>query len=192
MIKRCVLYISLLFLSFSAVVAETPIDKGNWIIDGSAGLTLGGGDMYEDYTRISIQPSLQYFMTKGLAVGPILGFSYSKRSDNKTYVYAIGPTVAYYFGSGETKLIPFMRSSARFAWQKDKYRGIVGYGMYYEETTDSRGTIVSASCGFANLISKNIAITIATGFTYEHYTNGRYTTDGHYIGLNLGVMAFVM
>jgi len=182
----------LLSLSFSAVVAETPIDKGNWIIEGSAGLTLGGGDKYEDLTQISIHPSIQYFLTKGLAVGPIIGFTYRGQNDNTTYVYAIGPTINYYFGSGETKLIPFLRSSARFAWQKDKSRGLIGYDINYERTTDSRGTVLSASCGFANLISKNIAITVATGFTYEHFTDGRYSIDGHYISLNLGVTAFVM
>jgi hypothetical protein len=92
----------ILLLSGMVVAADNPIDKGSMIVDGSAYFSSQSGDWWEDaegnsLTRISLDPSIGYFVAPSILVGGEVQLMSWSQGDYSMTNWAIGPTVGYYF-----------------------------------------------------------------------------------------------
>src|SRR5690606_33508685 len=82
---RLALGLALLLLAPSLVQAQSyAIDKGSLMIGGTAGFSSTGGEGTDDrLTQILINPSLQYFVTRGLAFGGEVTLQHFSRGDSE-------------------------------------------------------------------------------------------------------------
>ncbi|UCD64943.1 MAG: hypothetical protein JSW34_05800 [Candidatus Zixiibacteriota bacterium] len=124
--KHLTLLVSLLLLATVATAAENPVDKGSFILEGSAFFMSQGGDFYENLegdgqTTIAFMPSLGYFVAPSILIGAEFEFESWKWGDDwKENYFAIGPVVGYYFNMDQA------RTEARGA----VYPFIKGFFMY--------------------------------------------------------------
>jgi len=99
---------AILLLAGAVMAAETPIDKGSMIVDGSVYFMSQGGDYYKDtadnsITVIGIMPSLGYFVAPSIMIGGEIQFQNQSQGDYKWTIFAVGPTVGYYFNMDPTR-----------------------------------------------------------------------------------------
>ena len=121
----------------SSWAAEAAAAAGSLEIGGSIAFERRDGEFYEDAeanaeTRIEIMPRVAYFVARGLSLGIV--FEYAKQGfdagDDETQ-FGIGPSVAYYLGSGERAILPF--AHAAILYQKYTSIGdITGRSLHLE------------------------------------------------------------
>lgn len=126
---RLALMLALLLLAPSLVQAQSyAIDKGSLMIGGTAGFSSTGGDGSDDrLTQIFINPSLQYFVTRGLAFGGDVAVQHFSQGDGGSTTYGVGPAVTYFFGGDERPVYPYLSGSVQLLRGHDDETS-VGYG----------------------------------------------------------------
>lgn len=115
--KRTAFLICFCFLVFtplSALHAQTyALDQSSLLLGGNASLTSTGTGDSDRTSSFVLNPSAQYFIAPGLAVGGDVLLEYTSSDDFSTTRYGIGPTASYFFGSGERSYYPFLSGSVR-------------------------------------------------------------------------------
>ena len=196
---RALVFLSiLLVLGVPRVDAQTAyaIDAGSFIANGSVSFTsVGGDDIQDRVTLVSINPVLQYFPVAHLAVGGAFGFSYASGSDQEnrasSHSIGVGPRVGYYFGTANSRVYPFLAGTLFVT------RAILGaIELPQVGTLDppDRTTLdLQPSAGAAFMISRNVAITgeafYRVNFIEVDGENER--TDMNEFGFRFGLAAFV-
>jgi hypothetical protein len=142
------------------------IDRGSMILSGGAQFS---GHEYDDddgwSTFAFLNPSVQYFVTRGLALGGQLSAGRSSGGGNTYYTIGIGPAASYYFGAPEETLHPFV-SASLFSTRSDG-----------ESTSTYQGSV-----GLMKLISPSVGLDASLFYTGI----GR----GKTVGVGLGFSAF--
>ena len=172
-----------------------PVDRGSWIVGGSASFTSQGGDDADRTTSVMLNPSAQFFVLPGLAVGGTLSLSYTSDDLFSITGLGIGSAVSYYFGRGERTVYPFVSASLSindFSFKADGDQ--VGSNIDVSTT----GTTFDLSGGVALMVAKNVGL---TGEIFYLQQNLRETgnegietlfdTDINMFGLRFGIAAFV-
>jgi len=187
----------LLVLPEAARAQTYPVDRGSWIVGGSASFTSQGGDDADRTTSVMLNPSAQFFVLPGLAVGGTLSFSYTSDDLFSTTGLGIGSAVSYYFGRGERTVYPFVSASLSirdFSFKADGDQ--VGSNIDVSIT----GTTFDLSGGVALMVAKNVGL---TGEIFYLQQNLRETDNGgsetligtdldiDRFGLRFGIAAFV-
>ena len=187
----------LLVLPEAAQAQPYAVDHGSWIVGGSASFTSQGGNDGDRTTSVLLNPSAQFFVLPGLAVGGTLSLSYTSDDLFSTTGLGIGSAVSYYFGRGERTVYPFVSASlsiSDFSFKADGDQ--VGSNIDVSTT----GTTFDLSGGVTLMVAKNIGL---TGEIFYLQQNLRSTGDeGSEIffgtdfdvdmfGLRLGIAAFV-
>lgn len=164
----------LLILSSTQLFAQKKfaVDKSSFIIGGSAGFSSTGGGGGDRLTRITVTPSLSFFVVQNLAIGGNGSFRRISVSEFSSTVVGIGPSIAYYFGGMNSKSYPFLSSSFLYGKQLDGPSRI-----------DLR-----FSSGVAFMIAKNVAI---TGEAFFLLLINEADDDGNSFGIEIGISTFV-
>lgn len=110
------LFIATLFITF---ISNAQIDKGNWMMGGSGGLsnnkTKSNGFSNEG-TNIYISPNVGYFVIDKLNLGASVLLSFYTQSSTTTTTYSLSPYVRYYFLEKEKQINIF--SEVSYGFQK--------------------------------------------------------------------------
>ena len=154
--------------------ASYPVDRGSFIVAGSAALISSSvvslDDDNERTTSVTINPDVKYFVVPNLALGGSAGFFFSSFSGVSNASVLLGPSLSYYFGGPSRKLYPFVSGSVRFD---------------VEEVTDSAALLVEG--GGAYMVARNVALTGTVFFSGRFENLG----DQNASGLRFGIKAFV-
>lgn len=102
-----------LLLAATAAAADSPIDKGSFMLNGSAFIQSQSGELYEgpgdeavttvgagsvaiNYFSVEADQTFGIFVSPGVMVGGQLGFQSISQGDDKITYFAVGPTIGYY------------------------------------------------------------------------------------------------
>jgi len=164
------------------------VDKGSINLGGVIGLTIQGGDLYENQngdkrTIIDVNPSLLYFIMPNLAVGAELVYSSTSQGDAKETAMGIGPKVAYFVGNENSKAYPYLG----FAF---------GYGTWKQEGgMEFEGTMMRLTpvAGAVFMVSKNVGINIEAFYQMDSskLKDADESTKGNQMGVRIGVAGFI-
>ena len=179
--KAIVLCITVMFLIPVVLVAqpEFATDKGSMMIGGSASFQSSGGDVRGDdrLSVITLDTKIMHFIAQNLGIGGSVQFINQSQGDESLTYIMIGPTVAYYFGAADKKILPFVR-------------GTFLYGNLSDEYSE---TIIKFGAGFTYMISTAIGLTSEAYYQLENYSpdGGGDSVSGNTFGIELGISAFI-
>lgn len=174
------LFVLLVLVSQSAIAQTYPMDRGSFLVSGTAGFTSHSTSYDDDAgrtTSFAIRPNVQYFAAPGLALGGVLGFSYHKFDDNSHTTYSVGPAVNYYLGGPEKKVYPYVGVQSSFNFSKER--------------TDMSGKLLA---GGVLMIAKNVGLTgeaFYNIFRVDFEEEDRDPMNDNAFGVTFGIAAFV-
>lgn len=161
-------------------------DEGVTRLGGALSFTTQGGDYYapgenDRLTTVNLNPSVQYFLAPGLAVGADALLEYQAQNDVSLRIFSIGPSASYFFGGADTRAYPFLSVNPLYT------------NIGRNEDSSINGFGVVGSIGGAFQIARNVAITAEGFYEYESFsTEGAdERVSGNTFGLRVGVSAFL-
>lgn len=190
--KRILLIVALVCaFAFSAMAAESPIDKGSMILGGNVYFMTQGGDLYKNAnddsrTTLSATPQIGYFIAPSIMIGGM--FEYTKFSwgdNNGNTTFGIGPMVGYYFNMNPTEI-----KGAIYPY----IQGFFLYQTVKQEGADDKGKTTSfgGRGGIDYMLSDAVALDIGVQFQSDSYKFGDgESTSGTIIMVGAGITAFV-
>lgn len=166
------LTLAILSLAPTLVQAQSyAIDHGSIMIGGTAGFSSSGSDGSDDrLTQIFINPSVQYFVTRGLAFGGDVTLRHFSQGDSESTTYGVGPAVTYFFGGDERPVYPYLSGSVQ----------VLG-----GESTSSLGYGASAGA----IVMLMDAVGLDGSIYYQKLDGDDFSSDT--FGLAVGIAAFV-
>ena len=136
-LKSITIVITILLIA----TANAQITQGNWMVGGSGNFTNYKSTFQSNNTEViqtgygfNILPNLGYFIEDNLALGAIVGFSFSNPSgdNNNSKGYGISPFIRYYFRKSDKMINPFLQTSYGFNEGKSDSGGLnksTGYSI---------------------------------------------------------------
>ncbi|NWG14901.1 MAG: hypothetical protein HXY20_15380 [Acidobacteria bacterium] len=177
-----------------------PFEKGSLIGSGGFSFSSSGGSLYvEDgkrQTQLSLNPSLAYFVTRGLAVGIQTSISYVSRGDQSFTSLGAGPEVSLYLRKRESNpkapiakgsLVPYISAGLAFissngsspTWGEYKYK--------------STGTNLSLGAGCLYMMSLHYAVFLRASYEFHRRSNANADAQtGNRIILSAGLSLFAL
>lgn len=150
-------FATLLTTSLSVAFAQNHINKGSWMLGGSAGFSSQKQDNLKT-TDYGVAPDAGYFFINNFAGGLRTNISGSKSEagtvESKTSGFEVAPFVRYYFLPASQKLNLFADASYGFGKTKDE-------GAF---TTESQMTTMAIKAGPAIFLTPATALEIALGY----------------------------
>lgn len=185
----------MLLLSGAVMAAETPIDKGSMIVDGSVYFMSQGGDAYKDtadnsVATIGIMPSVGYFVAPSIMVGGEVLFWNQSWGDYKWTDFAVGPMAGYYFNLDATRtevkgaIYPYVKGFFLYGQEK------------YDDGTDDFTTdvmIFGGQGGGVFMLSNAVGLDASVKFQSESYKpdGADESISGTTIEIGAGITAFL-
>ncbi|NIP82845.1 MAG: hypothetical protein GWM90_27930 [Gemmatimonadetes bacterium] len=173
-----------LLLGVPAVAgAQVPaLDRGSLLLDGQASLTSAGVDGQDDRTtNLTLTPSIQYFVTRGLALGADAVLGRSSSGDFTSTAYGIGPTATYYWIL-DANVHPFLSGSVLF-------------GSTNRETPvgeiDSSETQLRGAVGLLFLLTDAVGVNTELFYAHRSLEVEDLEEDSDVYGLAVGISAFI-
>lgn len=166
--KRIVL--SVLLFSFIATLAfsqEHAVDKGAFIISGTANFNSSGGDLFQELTMIGLMSSNAYFFTPNVFIGSKLGVEWDF---DEYFRLAVGPQLGLAAGKAQSKINPYISAGIQFLHIAD---------TFYSET----GTNINIAAGMIISIKKHLGLVVEAGVDLTHLDG----TSGHVIYAGVGI-----
>lgn len=174
----CILFSTSLSVSYAQ---NSPVDQGSVLVGGDASLTSTAADSDaasdDRTTQFVLNPTSQYFIIPGVAVGGDVLFGYASDGNASVTRYGIGPAATYFFGRGDERSIyPFLSGS-------------VGVIRVRDNNLDTSGTQTSyrGAGGVLFMLTRSVGI---TGELFVQRTDGNQLQTNTF-GLAFGVSAFV-
>jgi hypothetical protein len=159
--------------------AQFAIDKGSTLLAGMASMSSSSGDAYGDdnLTVMTVDAKVMPFISPGLAVGGNLKLMSQSYGGSSATLFAIGPTVAYFFGDSTRKTYPYVGASLLFGSLSDSYTE----------------TIFGFNGGLSHMVAKNIATSAEVVLQFESIDpeGPRDSEGGTTIGLMIGITCFL-
>lgn len=112
--RRLIVLLGLALAVPAAARAQTyAVDRGSWLIGGTAGFSSRADDGQDGRDVIAgVAPSVQRFVVPGLGLGLNLTITRSHFAGSSAVtVYGAGPTATYYFGRGARSAYPYVGGS---------------------------------------------------------------------------------
>lgn len=184
MLKKFMVLVILLFSINSFALGEIPIEKGNSIIGGQFSVQHQSGDLYDDVTTVSINPSFGFFVGDGLMFGVNLELI-SMSGDVVYSEFRGGPKVGYYMNinKGREKIkgavYPYIIAFMNFG-QID-----VGLG------TDLGTMELGANIGAILMISDALGADLGLRYSTDSWSMRGYSLSGNTIQLRIGITTFL-
>ena len=190
-------FVLAVLLAPAAFGQEYPVDRGSWLVGGSASLVSqevlqGGvpGEETERATLVTLRPSAQYFVIPGLAVGADLTLAYSAQDDFSTTTLGAGPSLGYYVGGPDRRAVPFV--ATRLSVQRSSVRVDTDLPFGFDLDRTQTRLVFDVSGGGLVMLARNVGV---TGELFYSVTDNdlddddRPATDA--FGLRFGIAAFV-
>lgn len=159
----------------TAYAQPAALSGGSVLVGGQASLSVesSSGDD-DDTTWLMLLPSVQYFVSNGLALGGELQLTHASGGGFSSTSYGAGPAVSHYFVQ-DGDVHPFLRASLRAV----RFTG---------GDDDSNAFGVGGAAGVLFLMTESVGIDAAL-----YYDRTEYEGDSNIssLGLALGVSAFV-
>lgn len=175
----------LLFPTFS--FAETPVDKGNWIVGGDFGLTFSSGDINDGATRIYIAPRVQWLVSNHTGIG-ISSTIQIHQSENSN-IFTVGPHVTFVFDSKPTNSAPFIDIIVHYQRYKETARFMSDW--YYADIVTENGISIGTAFGFLFHSSKGAAFSPAFNIEYSQFSCGGKQRRNTLFGFKLGFLTIL-
>jgi len=157
------------------------VDRGSVLIGGRVSFTSvatenDGASERNRLNQLVVNPSGQYFITPGLAVGGDVLYSYASNDGSTVTQYGIGPAVTYFFGREERSYYPFVSGSV----------GVTRFnrGGLDEGRTQTR---YRGSGGILVMLNQRVGVT--GELFYQRTDNEQLQTNA--FGLAFGISAFL-
>ena len=204
--------IIVLALAAVASAANGPVDKGSFVLGGHVSFMAQSGELHEspegdNYTSISVSPSLGYFVLPGFYLGMDAGIFHSWQGNiRRTTGYLIGPSLGFYYDGNPTRekvkgaVYPFLK--AFFYFQQSNlqypvtYWDIDGPQIVTIEAT-SKETRFGAELGGLFMVSNAVGINLSGIISSEHakwtvdYSTSDDSNSGLTFMLGAGVTYFI-
>ena len=189
MLTRVVRAVAL--LAFVAVAAgaqrSAATSKSAWIVSGLASFAQQSGDRFENasgdgVTTISFAPTALYFVIPGLGVGGSIGYSKSSQGDDSESLTTYGPTVAYYFDTGNS-MIPYIGAGMEWGTASSESSGF---------SSDIDGSRMKVGGGVL-LRKGHLGIAIEAGYIKEtvNGTGGFPDVKGNILAIGVGLVGLL-
>lgn len=185
----------MLLLSGAVMAAETPIDKGSMIVDGSVYFMSQGGDYYKDTADnsvavIGIMPSVGYFVAPSIMVGGQIVYVSASQGDDKETTFGVGPVVGYYFNLDATRtevkgaIYPYVQAFFVYGQYKCEWTG-------GDETTDI--TMFGGEGGGVFMLSNAVGLNASVQFQSESFKpdGADESISGTTLTVGAGITAFL-
>jgi hypothetical protein len=156
--------------------------RGSMIIGGSANFTSSQSGDNGRLTTFGLQPSVQYFVSRGLALGGSVSFDRSWAGDQSLTSYGLGPVVSCYFPDPNNRLYPFL--SLRAGYLRSAFRNP-------GEERDGSGTSARAAGGVLYMLSASVGINSELFYQSVSQSEEGQTLDSNAFGLAVGITAFI-
>ena len=175
------LVIVILVVPACVIAQNYAIDKGSYMLSGTAGLTSAGGDeLYgeERVTTVTIDPMIGYFFVPNLAFGSEFIYTTTTQGDNTTSCVGFGPRIAYFAGDEDSKTLPFAG---------------VGY-LYtlYSNGYEYSDTYLSFSGGAVFMLARNVGISGRIFYRMRTYKpTGGESSSVNILGFGFGINTFI-
>lgn len=100
--------VTVVVVSSSAVAQSFPTDKGSKIVSGGFTFSTAGGDLYESedgdrQVLIQFNPSVDYFVIPGLALGGKFLLEYFLDGEYSLDTWGIGPRIVFFLGGNQPR-----------------------------------------------------------------------------------------
>jgi hypothetical protein len=161
------------------------VNRGSWIVGGTAGFSSSGGDGGGDrITLLFLAPAGQYFVMPGLALGGQLRLSHSRSGSTGSTGYGAGPAATYYFGRGVRPVYPYLGASVSLA----RTSLSSGFGNDPPATTSTQ---FEPCAGLLLMLGRNVGVDTRLYYLsrHQHFSGVDHKTNEY--GLAVGVSAFV-
>jgi len=182
MLKSIVCVFAGVLLLTGAVMADSPFDSGNWLVQGEVEYSLSGGDRYENPAgdqlwQVSFRPSLQRFVTSKLALGGVVSAAWVGQGNNQFAGLGVGPQATYFLGNPQSRTLPFVDAYMTYNFQLSNNDATAYYSYYVydlpnaslamDKGDDYEGLNFGFNIGMAHFVSRANALTFSAGFAYS-------------------------
>lgn len=177
----------ILLLALPTVVAaqDYATDRGSFILGGTASFQSQGGDLYENtqgdrVNTLSLNPYMLYFISPGFGIGGELAVARATQGEDDVTAIGFGPAVAYYFGSSDATVRPFLEAHG-------------GYQSVSTDVFDASGWFFGGGGGAAFMLSPSVALTLGGVYEIQNVSVDNFdgTVDGDEFRVEAGIAAFV-
>ena len=157
-----------------------PVDKGNYVLGGSASFSSLGGEELRGEDRAFVfifNPVFLYFVAPNISLGGTITYQSVSQGDYSDSIIGLGPSAVYFFGDENSTTYPFLGVSYIYTSDEDSYT-----------KNDIR-----LMGGAAFMVAKNVAITGDVFYLIESYTreDADDSLSGNTLGIEFGVSAFI-
>lgn len=174
-----ILFVLMFFLPFQLFSQDYAVDKGSFILGGSAGFLSQGGDLTGDerVTTITLNPSIHFFVVPNFAIGADIVFLNVSVAGESGSIFSIGPSLGYFFGHKNSSAYPFLRGSFIFQSVSDSYT----------ETDFKFGG------GVVAMVAKNVGIVTEGFYMIQSLKPEGFdeSISGNTFGVQMGIAAFI-
>ncbi len=176
-----------LFILFSvsfvvqSAFAESPTDRGSYILSGSAGYSHDEYDEGDTVNSYHLSPRVLYFITNNVAVGGSLRYSRSESDSVDSTSYGIEPSARVYWGG--TQVNPFLSLTYEYMFTKHDYDNFDDDEITYNA--------FEIGAGVDLFIAKNVAIEPFAAYRFADYDSDRWDDNSHSLFLGIGITAFI-
>lgn len=186
MFQRIVLALTLLCAATAwapAHAQEYPTDRGAFLLRGGMGFSthvtaieIQGHREEARLTHFHFNPSVQYFVLPGLAIGGTVGISQTRNDDATTSQYRVGPQLSYYFGAADRNLVPYVSVETTVGVMRP---------------ADLRQTSYGASAGVVYMLTRSVGVDVGTFYRLNRTRGDEpWTITDRFIGMAVGFSAF--
>lgn len=190
--RHTLLILFALLLVPSAFAQEYAIDKGSYLLGGTArfssqGTTIevdGFGEQDSDrLTEIAYNVSFGYFVASGLALGIDSQYERLSQGDVSQTITSVGPSLSYFFGQPTSTLYPFLSATAGFS--------SISVDVDEGGSSSTSGFRFGFSGGLSYMIARNVALTGALFYQNESFDDDGASVTNDAFGFQGGVTAFI-
>lgn len=173
----------------AAQEASYAAGRGSVLVGGSGSFSSMKVDGRDDrITRVTLRPSALFFVVPHVAVGGSLVFDRLWNIGTDATTVGIGPSIGYFAGGPEARVLPFARASALLQ------RSTGGADVGPDYTTNNLGFSISAGGVF--LLSRHVGLSAAAYFSdlsSSTSSDGQEDVESgaNEFGIELGIEAFL-
>lgn len=191
--RYLMLYLAALLIIVGGAFAQnSPIDKGSFMLTGQASYTSLGGDLAdelfgESMNLIIINPGIGYFISEGFMIGgDVAILSASWGEDEDVSFLGFGPTIGYYFNTGQTRT---KIKGAFYPYIKGFFQ-MQSISLY---DADASNFMFGGKVGFDAMLTNSVAIDAGITFSKLSFDpdGPAKSVSGNILSIGAGLTQFI-
>lgn len=206
----CMMIILIVFMSSSIFAGKSPIEKGGIFVSGGFNYSNTGGEVTtvfgimplelfdERLTQIQFDPSINFFVVRGLALGlniSLVKYSFSESDsefNSSISAFGIGPQLFYFFGGSKKRstikgsIYPYLGVAYMLKSYTSKYND-----SYGNEKDTEKGSTFRSCLGISYMISDSVGIFGEAVYVIEQLKGTFEDLKGNSFNIALGFKIFL-